>query len=80
MARTKTARRLWLNCQQATALVLKAPDQPLDRLERLSLRAHLWVCKACPRFVRQVSLMQDAWGPWRRYRDESGAEPPPPRD
>lgn len=71
-------RRLWLNCRQATALVLQSPDRPLTRLERLALRTHLWMCKACPRFVQQMNLMQGAWGPWRRYRDAADQDDPPP--
>ena len=63
--------KTWLNCRESTALVLQAEDRPLSILERLSLSMHLAICKACPRFVRQVRLMRGAMGPWRRYR--SGA-------
>lgn len=67
--------KLKLNCREATGLVLQGEDRPLAWGERLSLRMHLLICRACPRFVRQVALMRGALGPWRRYRDEGPQEP-----
>jgi len=37
------------------------------------VRAHLAVCKACPRFQRQVALMRTALPRWRAYRDGNDA-------
>jgi hypothetical protein len=31
---------------------------------------HLLACKACPRFERQVRLMDEAMGRWRAYADQ----------
>lgn len=61
-----------INCREATALVLQGEDRRLALAERLRLRMHLLICKACPRFVRQVALMRRAMGPWRAYRDSQG--------
>lgn len=61
-----------INCREATALVLQGEDRRLALAERLRLRMHLLICKACPRFVRQVALMRRAMGPWRSYRDSQG--------
>ena len=58
-----------INCREATALVLQGEDRRLALAERLRLRMHLLICKACPRFVRQVALMRRSMGPWRAYRD-----------
>jgi hypothetical protein len=41
------------NCRDVTRLV----------------RQHLRVCAACPRFSRQVALMREAMGRWRRYSE-----------
>jgi hypothetical protein len=60
-----------INCREATHLVLQSQDKPLSWADRLRLRFHLAICKACPRFVRQASLMQMAMGRWRAYRDEA---------
>lgn len=58
-----------INCREATALVLQGEDRRLGAADRARLRLHLFICKACPRFVRQVGLMRRAMGPWRAYRD-----------
>jgi hypothetical protein len=57
-----------IDCREATHLVLQAEDRPLAWRDRLRLRLHLAICAACPRFVRQVALMRQAIGHWRRYR------------
>lgn len=64
-----------INCRQATHLLLQAEDQPLGWSDRLHLRLHLAICKACPRFVRQVAFMRVAMGRWRAYREEGDGPP-----
>lgn len=61
--------KMMLKCRDATALVLQSEDRRLSVQERLTLRLHLLICKACARFVGQVGLMRSAMGPWRAYRD-----------
>jgi hypothetical protein len=61
--------KLNLSCREATQLVLQALDRRLPWHARLALRFHLLICKACPTFVRQTQLMQQATGAWRRYAD-----------
>jgi len=69
-----------LNCKQVTHLVLQREDRSLSWRERLGVRFHLLICKACPRFVRQVELMRGAMGRWKRYGDEAaGGDAPPER-
>lgn len=63
--------RLSRTCQDVTRLVLERQDRSLALSERLAVRLHLLVCKACPTFVRQVETMDRAMGPWRRYRDQA---------
>lgn len=65
-----------INCREATRLVLQGEDRSLSTRERLVLRFHLLICKACPRFVRQVRLMREATGRWRAYRASSGEDAP----
>ena len=59
-----------INCREATGLSLQAQDRRLGTGERLRLRMHLMVCRACPRFVAQLQQMRGAMDPWRAYRDE----------
>ena len=56
-------------CKQVTALVIAREDQALPWPDRLGLKLHMQMCKACPRFERQVLLMQNAMKQWRNYQD-----------
>lgn len=56
-------------CREVTALALRAEDQALPWRERLAMRLHLMVCKACPRFAAQLALMRSASARWRRYSE-----------
>jgi hypothetical protein len=42
-------------------------DRALVWSDRLALRLHLLVCKACPRFERQLLLMRNQLKEWRNY-------------
>ncbi|MCU7375383.1 zf-HC2 domain-containing protein [Paucibacter sp. O1-1] len=57
------------SCKQVTHLVLQAEDCALPLRERLAVRLHMWVCKACPRFADQVALMRSASKRWRAYSE-----------
>ena len=59
-------------CREVTALVLARQDRELGLAERLAVRIHMIICKGCPRFERQVALMQQAMPRWRSYRDGAG--------
>jgi hypothetical protein len=67
--------RLKLSCRDVTHLVLQAEDRRLSFADRLRVRLHLLVCRACPRFVRQVRFMRSAMGRWRRYAEGDVAPP-----
>lgn len=56
-------------CKQATALMVAREDRALPWLERLALRMHLAVCRACPRFERQMLTMRNAMRQWRNYTE-----------
>lgn len=62
--------KLLPNCREVTQLVLLSQDRQLPLADRLRVRLHLAVCRACPRFVQQAELMRGAMGRWRRYRDD----------
>ncbi|MDC6165875.1 MULTISPECIES: zf-HC2 domain-containing protein [unclassified Roseateles] len=57
------------SCKQVTHLVLQAEDRALPLRERLAVRLHMLVCKACPRFADQVALMRSASKRWRAYSE-----------
>jgi hypothetical protein len=59
------------SCRDVTRLVLAGEDRRLGWFDRQIVRAHLRVCVACPKFVKQVDLMRGAFGRWRTYRETS---------
>jgi Putative zinc-finger len=64
---------LFRNCRDVTELVLAGQDRRLSTVERLAVRLHLQICRACPKFARQAALMREALPRWRAYRDGSDA-------
>ena len=54
-----------LNRREVTALVLAGEDRRLKLGERIGVRLHMMACKACPRFVQQVTLMRRALNRWK---------------
>ena len=58
---------LMRSCREATALLVAQEDRVLPWNDRLALRAHLLVCKACPRFERQMLHMRNQFKQWRNY-------------
>lgn len=64
--------RMTRSCREVTALVLARADRHLSLGERLTVRMHLLICKACPLFERQVRFFnRDVLPRWRSYRDET---------
>lgn len=66
--------KIRLTCRESTRLLLTRQDRRLPWQERLRLRLHLVVCKACPRVARQLDLMRSAMGAWARYAEGSGED------
>jgi len=64
-----------LTCRDVTRLVLEGEDRHLRLSERLGVRVHMLICKACPKFARQVQFMRGAMGQWKQYGGGNG-EPP----
>ena len=56
-------------CREVAALILAREDRALNPAERLAVRIHFLVCKACPRFERQVQSMRGAMQAWRAYHE-----------
>lgn len=54
-------------CKEAAALIVAREDRALGLADRVALRLHLLVCKACPRFERQVLGMRQSMAAWRNY-------------
>lgn len=55
------------SCKQVAALVIAREDRPLLWSEQLSLRIHMGICDACPKFERQILTLRNAMKQWRNY-------------
>ena len=49
-----------ITCKQASQLVSERHDRKLSWRERIALRLHLWICKNCQRFERQINYIKQA--------------------
>lgn len=58
---------LMRSCKEVTALLIAREDRVLPLTERVGLRMHMVLCRACPRFERQVLTMRNAMKQWRNY-------------
>jgi hypothetical protein len=61
---------LMRNCKEVTAMVVAREDRDLGIKDQLALRLHMAMCKACPRFERQMLTMRNAMKQWRNYTDQ----------
>jgi hypothetical protein len=49
-----------ISCREATRLVSLAMDTELPFAGRMRLRLHIFICKGCARFERQLLLIREA--------------------
>lgn len=54
-------------CKEATALLVAREDRTLSLGDKVALRFHLLICKACPRFARQMLTLRNGMKEWRNY-------------
>jgi hypothetical protein len=54
-------------CKEAAALLVAREDRALALPDRVALRLHLLICKACPRFEGQLLSMRNQLKQWRNY-------------
>ena len=58
-------------CKEVAALVVAREDRALSLTERVHLRTHMWICKACPDFENQIFTLRNAMRQWRNYTGDS---------
>jgi hypothetical protein len=56
---TNLWRILNLPCEGMARLASESLDRELMPLERFALRSHVLYCRACHRYLRQISLLRD---------------------
>jgi hypothetical protein len=67
------------SCKEVAALVVAREDRHLDLADKLALRTHMLICKACPDFENQILTMRNAMRQWRNYAGEGGAATTAPK-
>ena len=61
MSRPQSVWRLFnSSCQEMTRIASESLDHDPGRLERVALRLHVLYCKACRRYLRQITLLKKA--------------------
>ncbi len=56
-----------LSCKRAGELMTRSMETELTRWERLALAFHLFACKWCRRFRRQIQFVHRACQDWSRF-------------
>ncbi|MCB1908326.1 MAG: zf-HC2 domain-containing protein [Rhodocyclaceae bacterium] len=55
-----------LSCKEVNRLCSEEHDRPLSLSEKINLRMHLAICRACTNFRQQMKFLRTAT---RRYRE-----------
>lgn len=70
-----------MNCQKATWLLSQKQDRALSRGERMSLKFHLMMCKACRNFDGNLAQLSRAFAKFNAGRQSgSGSKAGDPAD
>ena len=67
-------RHLMYNCKEVTRIVSESLDRKLPLHQRMGIRVHLFMCKFCSRYRRQLLILREAMRLQTRY-DEDAAPP-----
>jgi predicted anti-sigma-YlaC factor YlaD len=60
-----------LSCREVSRILSDQLDRKLRPMERVRLRLHLAMCKACSRVEGQLSLLRTAMSELPKRRDDS---------
>ena len=47
-----------LTCRQATQLISEKQDRPLQFIEQSNLKLHLFACRSCRRYDKQIKTLR----------------------
>jgi len=65
---------VFLSCKEAARLISQSLDQPLPTRWRVALKFHLFICRFCTRYQRQLLFMRDLL---RRHAHQDDEESSP---
>lgn len=59
-----------MTCEEATQLMSESLDRKLPVGKRIGLRIHLFMCRLCPKFWRQLLLLKNATDLYKKEMEE----------
>jgi len=65
---------LTLRCAESTEIASRELDEPLERTSRIALAVHLFLCRHCRRFRRQLAIIRRIM---HRIREQSSVASAP---
>ena len=64
----------WMgNCKKVTRMVSESLDRKLPLHQRMGIRVHLFMCKFCSRYRKQLLLLREAMRLKERYVEDKGS-------
>jgi len=62
----------WMyNCKEVTQMVSESLDRKLPLRQRMGIRLHLFMCKLCSRFRKQMLILREAVRLQDRYVEDA---------
>jgi hypothetical protein len=61
---------IMISCRHASELMSQQLDRKLNLSERLRLRAHLLICKSCPKTLQQFEILREASKRFAQHSDD----------
>jgi hypothetical protein len=63
--------KLHLTCRDSVQLIVASEDRALTTSEKVALRMHLWMCRKCPKFLRQMQIIRRMLDRWKADGDKA---------
>ena len=63
--------KLLINCQQSSELISQRLDEELGFTQKVQLRLHLVICKACHTINKNFTLIRNQLQNWKNYTESS---------
>ena len=66
----------WMgNCKKVTRMVSESMDRKLPLHQRMGIRVHLFMCKFCSRYRKQLLILREVMRLQEKYAEDT--KPPP---
>ncbi len=66
----------WIyNCKEVTQMVSESLDRKLPLHQRMGIRVHLFMCKFCSRYRKQLLILREAMRLQEKYVEDTKPSP-----